>query len=1030
MPTLEAQNSTKDRLSRLNLVPLPPRSKTEQTLCELYNSQSQQVPDIAIGVGTQFPTASSIIAVYGNNISDKTIGSNSTTFIIDETISFINCTFFMSSCSKIKVNTGKWLAIYKSRFMCCEGRWEGIDATADRARVIMQDNRIEDANRAVILSNYTGPGVTITDNKFNRNRIGIQIEGAAGKARVFSFRRFYGNKFDCTSQVNTEAPDCQTYAKKNLYTWGFSGMLIKNISVSNLGTAGAPNLFTGAIRCGIEVIANKEYKSQTVVAIQNCRFVEIECDYFEIGILPANTNQDNSYNHYTYNTTPYADLGEGAGYGISSSNASVSVKGLGVRNLITNYISGLSVDTYGTTQSSITTFDNCSSGAITVLNSDLYMNNCYASFGNEDTNGWPAKSLHYVSSIVNCEGTSPENNIEILGNYLEFSVRDSRVNYLRAPTINIKRTSSINNISSNYMYISYSIPNPILSSSAIGLNGLGSSQATINTNYIFLDIPQGSHIYDNGIGLRNTQKVFCFKNKTTGYSYQNGILLDNSSDCVITTNTFTSSAGKITNAGLWMKSTIATNSSSSNNTICNNKVAKANIGFLFMGSCKETKFSANIMWDCVTRLKLPFDPKASGSLIASIIEPVMGQQAKDPTLMVDKEAYQNDFMNASSVLVKDAVHQGSKPNLSQFWVKEQSYISNPMLQTVTSGQDWFKLDKTISKTYICRDGIPPPSNERLSALDDALIEGTYVDKAPTVWFLEQDLMRRLELNPALLNENPQAEVFYNQRLNSNMLAYAEVADMIAEGQVVPITDMGVIETSYNLIRSKLSAINVMIMDIGDVTWTTEQEAQYNEYAEDIAILAATINTQINSIEQQRLGKVLAAQEANNALNPSTELENDIKKINSLTIKSILGQELNPTEEEIAYSIAGKCFSAVGGEIQRANDFLPYNRKHNLNAAASCLDGTPPVSGRQQAGTAKVYPNPVNGLLTIILDSKERGTKVSLVNIMGQIVMEKAINSDNQNLEFDVQSLSNGIYTLTIWKENVLLNNTKVVVAHP
>ncbi len=1030
---VEAQGSQRDRLRKLNLAPLPPRPKTEQTLCELYDSQSQQIPDIRIGVGTPFPTASSVIAAYGSSISGKTIGSNNTTFTIDETISFIDCTFFMSSCAKIKVNSGHWFAVYKSKFMCCEGRWEGIDVTATRAGLIMQDNRIEDANRAVMLGNYTSSGsTTITDNRFNRNRIGIQIEGSAGKARVFSFRRFYGNKFDCTSQVNPESPDCQVYAKKNLYTWGFSGILVKNISVPNLGTMGSLNLFTGAIRTGIEVVAKEEFKSQTIVNIENCRFLEIECDYSEIGLIPVNSTQDNSYNHYTYNTTLYSDLIQGAGYGVSAYNASITLKGLGVRHPITNFISGASVNTYNTTQNSITTFDNCSSGAVTILNSDLYMTNCYAYFVDEDPNAWPAKSLHALGSIVDCTGTKPENNIEIVGNYIAFGATDARVNVLRAPTISLTRTSSANNISSNYINNSYRVANSVLSTNAISVQGLGNSQAQVNTNYILLHLPLGGHIYDSGIELRNTQKVFCFKNKITGGPYQNGFLLDNSSDCVLTTNTVTknSIAGNVTNAGFWIKSTIATKSSSSNNSICNNKVTDANIGFLFMGSCKETKFSANIMWDCATRLKLPFDSKASGPLIASIIEPVMGQQAKDPAVTPNKEAYQNDFMNASPVLVKDAVHQGARPDLSRFWVKQQTYINNPMLQTVVSGQDWFKLDNTISKTYICRDGIPPPSNERLSALDDALIEGTYIDKAPTVWFLEQDLMRRLTLNQALLNENPQAEAFYNQRLNTNMLAYAEVADMMTEAQVVSSSDMGAIETSYNLIRSKLAAIKVMIYDIGDVDWTPEQEAQYNEYAEDIATLAATMNTQINSIEEQRAGKVLAAQEANNTLNPSTELENDIKKLNSLTIKTISGQELNPTEEEIAYSIAGKCFSAVGGEIQRANDFLPQHRKRNLNGAASCLDGVPPVSGKQQAGTAKVFPNPVNGILTVLLDAKEKGNKVSLVNIMGQTVMEKAIGSDNQNLELDVQSLSDGIYTLTVWKGNILLNNTKVVVTHP
>ncbi len=82
---------------------------------------------------------------------------------------------------------------------------------------------------------------------------------------------------------------------------------------------------------------------------------------------------------------------------------------------------------------------------------------------------------------------------------------------------------------------------------------------------------------------------------------------------------------------------------------------------------------------------------------------------------------------------------------------------------------------------------------------------------------------------------------------------------------------------------------------------------------------------------------------------------------------------------------------------------------------------------------KVYPNPTNGLFTIVLNMstfREEKIKMRIVNVLGQEIYNKEIIAQDETIKEIVeldQSLPTGIYTLQIMMGNKT-ENTSVVLS--
>ncbi len=72
----------------------------------------------------------------------------------------------------------------------------------------------------------------------------------------------------------------------------------------------------------------------------------------------------------------------------------------------------------------------------------------------------------------------------------------------------------------------------------------------------------------------------------------------------------------------------------------------------------------------------------------------------------------------------------------------------------------------------------------------------------------------------------------------------------------------------------------------------------------------------------------------------------------------------------------------------------------------------------------VYPNPTSGNFVISLNTISPNTKVEVFNSIGELIYTESLTKKDTSV--DIKNLANGVYTLKITENNVLINHTKII----
>jgi hypothetical protein len=78
----------------------------------------------------------------------------------------------------------------------------------------------------------------------------------------------------------------------------------------------------------------------------------------------------------------------------------------------------------------------------------------------------------------------------------------------------------------------------------------------------------------------------------------------------------------------------------------------------------------------------------------------------------------------------------------------------------------------------------------------------------------------------------------------------------------------------------------------------------------------------------------------------------------------------------------------------------------------------------------LYPNPANDKVFIELNNTQADSKIkiTITNVFGQIVrVEEFVNTNNGKFEIDTKNLTNGIYSIQIISNTILVDTKKVVI---
>jgi hypothetical protein len=83
--------------------------------------------------------------------------------------------------------------------------------------------------------------------------------------------------------------------------------------------------------------------------------------------------------------------------------------------------------------------------------------------------------------------------------------------------------------------------------------------------------------------------------------------------------------------------------------------------------------------------------------------------------------------------------------------------------------------------------------------------------------------------------------------------------------------------------------------------------------------------------------------------------------------------------------------------------------------------------QQPKGSLSVYPNPANGEVTILVDTKtNKAATLQVYNSVGQIVLTETIPAGQKIYNTNVAGYAAGLYTIVIRSEGTVLTNRLLV----
>ena len=122
---------------------------------------------------------------------------------------------------------------------------------------------------------------------------------------------------------------------------------------------------------------------------------------------------------------------------------------------------------------------------------------------------------------------------------------------------------------------------------------------------------------------------------------------------------------------------------------------------------------------------------------------------------------------------------------------------------------------------------------------------------------------------------------------------------------------------------------------------------------------------------------------------------------------------NEVPNQVSCSMAGSSSQAMAFD-NGGNLYVGYNSVSGYVKELVCPTGINSINGSNNT-TAKVYPNPTNGLFTVSLQNADEKTYITVYNVLGENVYSSKLTTDNTQV--NIGSQPTGIYLYRICTES-------------
>jgi Secretion system C-terminal sorting domain len=360
-------------------------------------------------------------------------------------------------------------------------------------------------------------------------------------------------------------------------------------------------------------------------------------------------------------------------------------------------------------------------------------------------------------------------------------------------------------------------------------------------------------------------------------------------------------------------------------------------------------------------------------------------------------------------------------------------------------QNWFddKCDPQGDSTYDpysnCKPYYTKPpkifTDFDIKIMEDAYQFGGLFGPSMT-YITKKQFYDAISKNPSMVENSQIATQFFEQNANSNIGKLYAVSERLSQLASVMQTSNSSNQTA--IYKDNLLQIMELSKQIAAATNEedkNELRSNQQEKVQTATALSAAIEESMAIEDELLREEIIALKAVNDAIEIDNIIDYNERTVNSFCLEAILENKSNFSDEELSEitHIAYQCPLTGGNAVYTARTI--YLRKYpNTNFEWSELCNVLFKQQRKVEVTdtkLAVFPNPNTGSFTVNYDlpTTEKISKIHLIltNSVGAIVEEKFANSKQEQVQWNIENIPNGIYFLSLKVDNRILQQQKIVI---
>ena len=375
---------------------------------------------------------------------------------------------------------------------------------------------------------------------------------------------------------------------------------------------------------------------------------------------------------------------------------------------------------------------------------------------------------------------------------------------------------------------------------------------------------------------------------------------------------------------------------------------------------------------------------------------------------------------------------------SRFIVNVNATGGAPLLPYFSSVySDWFSAE-SFGKSHDCLKapecGNLLQLNLKIQSEDIYIAKGLPKSFRPAVrWHMERSLFDKLEKHPELLGLNSIIDIFYQEKVNSNINNFNQVEKEIASIFEMDLSYQNSINEDYTQLEDLLKNIHLKNNQIEKANSSNRDglKKEKNILFSKLIKTTDSLNSQLKQTGNKYKESAAVLQSINSQLEAKAVFEENEKIVNDIIILSIISGEILLDNSQIATlkRIANQCPLDGGNAVFKARGLLYRLTNIVYDDKNICKE----IQSNQSISKVKnekreinIFPNPATEEININFKTSIEGEiSLTILNIFGKTIISRELKSTLDTL--DISSLNAGVYFVRISDGNQFNYVEKIIV---